>query len=249
MAAQQTAGASAATASPAHPAWPWVAVALLLAVPALAIGWSTLPGEDAGLPSAAGAPGATAAPEAPVAARLWWLRMAGGGRAALQLVTAAWVHGSAVHLAANLAGTAVVVALGLALLTEPRRAACAAPDRRRLPQRAALAWLLAWPLTHIGLWADPRLPVYGGASGVLHAGVAVLGWAAWQAGTGPRRRLGLALLAGLAVKTLSEAPWAHAILMRPGWDVPIAPLAHATGAVAGLLCAVALLRANRADRR
>jgi len=58
--------------------------------------------------------------------------------------------------------------------------------RARAPRAAAFAWFVAWPLTHL-LMAVPdsahlaqSLQHYGGLSGVLHAGVVVLGLAlAW----------------------------------------------------------------------
>ena len=56
-------------------------------------------------------------------------------------------------------------------------------------RRAAAAWLLAWPLTQAALLLDPRLQWYAGASGVLHAGVAVA--AAGLLRT-PRRLVGVA---------------------------------------------------------
>jgi len=141
-----------------------------------------------------------------------------------RLVTAAWVHLSGLHLAANLAGTALVAALGVA-------AGCG--------RRAALAWGLAWPLTHLGLLAQPALLFYGGLSGVLHAAVAVAAWQLLRGERGVRRAIGAALLIGLMVKVLAESPWAGPLRQVPGWDIPIAPLAHAAGALAGLLCALA----------
>ncbi|MCH2242517.1 MAG: hypothetical protein MK041_11455, partial [Aquabacterium sp.] len=61
--------------------------------------------------------------------------------------------------------------------------------------------------------------------------------------------IGGLLLAGLAAKVIAEAPWSHAMLHHPGWDLPIAPLVHATGAVAGLACAVLCLRGRRGSAR
>lgn len=137
--------------------------------------------------------------------------------------TAAAVHLSARHLGANLAGCAAVAAFGIA-------AGC------RL--RATLAWLLAWPLTQAALAIEPALAHYGGLSGVLHAGVAI---AAWQllAGT-DRRRIGAAVLAGLALKLILERPWLGPLQHWPQWDIAIAPLAHVSGALAGLLAAAAV---------
>ena len=151
-------------------------------------------------------------------------------------LTAGWVHLSGLHLAANLAGTALVAALGQA-------AGCG--------RRAALAWALAWPLTHLALLAQPSLAFYGGLSGVLHAAVAVAAWQLLRTGRGaPRahRAIGAALLAGLLVKVLLESPWAGPLRQVPGWDIPIAPLAHAAGALAGWLCALACRVGSDADR-
>lgn len=146
------------------------------------------------------------------------------------------VHYSGLHLTANLAGTLAVAALGQAA---------------RLPLRCSLAWAAAWPLTQLGLWAQPALLHYGGLSGVLHAGVAVAGLRlAWRA-TGLRRVIGYALLAGLAAKVLSETPWGPPLRQVDGWDIAIAPAAHASGAIAGLLCSAVAecLHGLRGQRR
>lgn len=162
----------------------------------------------------------------------WWLPAAWldwqpelAAREPWRAVTAAWVHWSPRHLAANLAGMGVVAALGWVA---------------RLPPRAALAWALAWPLTQLGLLLRPELAHYGGLSGVLHAGVAVA--ALWlmlaMAGAGRQRRaIGMALAAGLLVKLLLETPWGPALRSSAEWDIAIAPVAHATGALAGVACA------------
>ncbi|HSW07889.1 rhombosortase [Aquabacterium sp.] len=141
--------------------------------------------------------------------------------------TAAFVHWSALHLGANLLGLVLVALLGAA-------AACRG--------RAVAAWLLAWPLTHLGLLLQPALRHYGGLSGVLHAGVAVAAVALLRQGARPRRWIGIALLAGLLLKVLLESPWLGPLRHVAGWDIPIAPLAHATGALAGALCGWLLLR-------
>jgi rhomboid family GlyGly-CTERM serine protease len=134
--------------------------------------------------------------------------------------TAAWVHWSDQHLLGNLLATALVAAYGLAAA---------------VPARVALAWFLAWPLTHLGLLLQPDLLHYGGLSGVLHAGVMVVTlWLVW-AGRGRRQAIGVAMLLGLVAKLLSEQPWGPALRQTDGWDIAIAPLAHSTGAVAGAL--------------
>ncbi|MEO8524509.1 MAG: rhombosortase [Caldimonas sp.] len=134
--------------------------------------------------------------------------------------SAAWLHFSNLHLAANLAGTALVGALGWAA---------------RVPQRTALAWFAAWPLTQFGLLARPDLVHYGGLSGVLHAGVAAAAIFLIVRAQGPRRAIGVALLAALSAKVMSETPWGEALRNPPGWDIAVAPFAHASGLVAGLL--------------
>lgn len=136
--------------------------------------------------------------------------------------TAAFVHGSDRHLAANLAGCAAVAAFGWAA---------------RVPMRALAAWALAWPLTHGALLAQPALAHYGGLSGLLHAGVAIPALLLARDAAGWRRLVGLAVLAGLALKVIGERPWAGPLLHAAGWDIAIAPLAHAAGAVAGVIAA------------
>lgn len=143
--------------------------------------------------------------------------------------TAAAVHYSALHLAANLAGLALVGALGAAA---------------RVPLQAVAAWALAWPLTHLALWIEPALLHYGGLSGVLHAGVAVTaadllfngGRRTADPAAAPRDRwIGGAILAVLFVKLALETPWGEPLRRVDGWDIAVAPLAHACGTAAGLL--------------
>jgi rhomboid family GlyGly-CTERM serine protease len=139
--------------------------------------------------------------------------------------TAAFVHYSPLHLGANLAGCVAVGALGHA---------------GRVPPRVALAWLLAWPLTHLGLLAEPALRHYGGLSGVLHAGVATVALHLLFDRAPRRRTVGLAIVAGLIAKLLVDAPWNGPLQHPAGWDIAVAPLAHVGGALAGALCMVVL---------
>jgi rhomboid family GlyGly-CTERM serine protease len=137
--------------------------------------------------------------------------------------TAAWVHLSPFHLLANLLGCAVVAAFGIVA---------------GLPRHAAWAWLAAWPLTHVALAIQPQLQNYGGLSGVLHAGVAIAALHLALDPPGRDRLVGCAVLVGLAVKLALEHAWLATPQAVPGWDIRIAPLAHLTGTVAGLLCGV-----------
>lgn len=157
-------------------------------------------------------------------------------------VSAAWLHWSPQHLIANLAGCAVIGLLGIAA---------------RLTARDAAAWLLAWPLTQFGLLIEPSLERFGGASGVLHAGVAVaaIGMMRMRASHGRERVIGLLIGVGLAVKVAAERPLsAPALRHWDGWNIAIAPLAHLMGLIAGvataLLCALAARAwASRTGRR
>ena len=146
--------------------------------------------------------------------------------------SAAFVHWSPMHLGANLGAAAAVAAFGWAA---------------KLPPRAALAWGVAWPLTHVGLLLRPELAHYGGLSGLLHGGVAGVGlWLLVQE-RGRRRAIGAMVGLGLAAKLWLEQPWGPVLRPAAGWDIALAPLAHATGAAAGLLCgAVALALGVRA---
>jgi hypothetical protein len=164
--------------------------------------------------------------------------------------TSAWVHWSPAHLLVNLLGAAVVAGLGW---------------RARASNRAALAWLLAWPLTQAllalpaavpGHGPHAALPMahYGGLSGVLHAGVMVIGLAlalprslaspgAAADGLAPltpgqlarHRLVGLGLVAGTLAKVLLEAPWDLALRPSALLGIEVAPLAHACGVAAGAL--------------
>lgn len=148
-------------------------------------------------------------------------------------LTALGVHYSTTHLVANLAGLLLVAALGVAA---------------RVPARLSVAWLLAWPLTHIGLLVEPSLQHYGGLSGVLHAGVAAVIVFLLLSGTRAQRWVAGVALIGLVAKVLDEAPWGPATRHTAAWDIPVAPLAHATGALAGAACALLLLLPRQRPR-
>ena len=138
--------------------------------------------------------------------------------------SAAFVHFSGLHLMANLAGALLVGALGWAA---------------RVPARSSVAWAVAWPLTQVGLLVQPALLQYGGLSGVLHAGVVVVSVQLVFAGTRTQRRVGAATLLIVLLKVLGETPWAGPLSHPAGWDIAVAPMAHASGLVAGVLTALA----------
>ena len=137
--------------------------------------------------------------------------------------SAAALHYSAMHLGANLLGAVLVGALGVSA---------------ELPTRMSWAWFAAWPLTQFGLLSKPGLLHFGGLSGVLHAGAAVAATHLLLTASGRRRAIGAAILLCIVIKVVTEAPWGEALRRRPEWDIAVAPLAHATGLVAGVLCAL-----------
>ena len=136
----------------------------------------------------------------------------------------AWVHWSLGHLGANLAGTALIAALGA---------------RAHADRADAWAWFVAWPATQLGLLLQPSLLHYGGLSGVLHAGVVIAALGLLQRESGLRRAVGWLILGGVALKVGMEQPWQGGLRQPPGWQIAIAPAAHLSGAVAGLLCGLA----------
>ena len=176
----------------------WVMLAGLLCLGAIVV--TAISAEDGGAPAAA-----------PIAQALDW-QAALGLREPWRLWTCAWVQWSAAHLAVNLAGGAVIAFVGW---------------RARLPPAAALAWFAAWPATQVVMAAigserlAAAMPHYGGLSGVLHAGVVVLGLSlAWpQARTDARRpvasppsRIDTAFVAtrapAIEPSRITEGPWA-----------------------------------------
>ena len=139
--------------------------------------------------------------------------------------SAAWVHFGATHLAMNLAGCGVVAALG--------RAA-------RLGSLWVWAWVLAWPLSHLGLLLHEPGLAFRGLSGVLHAGVAVASVALIGAQDRRQRRWGGILAVGLALKVLWELPQPGDWALGPGGDFVVATGAHVGGVLSGWAVASAL---------
>jgi rhomboid family GlyGly-CTERM serine protease len=147
--------------------------------------------------------------------------------------SAALVHWTPMHLGANLLATALVAAYGWAA---------------RVPGVVALAWVASWPFTHLALLAKPELLHYGGLSGVLHAGVAAATvWLVMRC-QGAARTIGWMMLVGQSVKLLVEQPWGAALHAPSELDVAVAPLAHASGSIAGALLALLALRLARPVR-
>jgi rhomboid family GlyGly-CTERM serine protease len=141
--------------------------------------------------------------------------------------SAVGVHYSGAHLIGNLAGIALAGVYGVAAM---------------VPTRLAWAWLVAWPLTHLGLLVKPDLLHYGGLSGVVHAGVAaIVVWVLATGRTRAQRWVGALVAIGFVAKLLSESPWGETLRQPQGWDITIAPIVHTTGALAGAVCALVAL--------
>lgn len=152
--------------------------------------------------------------------------------------TAVAVHYSREHLVANLLAVALTALFGVVA---------------HLPAHMALAWFAAWPLTQVGLLLRPELAHYGGLSGVVHAGVAVVITWLLLTGTRAQRLVTLAVLTGFCGKLVSEAPWGPALRHPEGWTIATVPLAHTSGAIAGAACALLAWatwrsRASRGER-
>jgi rhomboid family GlyGly-CTERM serine protease len=149
-------------------------------------------------------------------------------------VTAAFVHWTPVHLAANLAGCAVIALLGW---------------RADLGRREALAGLIALPLTQLGLLLRPELVRYAGLSGELHALVAIAALTLLLTRHGRERLIGAGILIGLAAKLALEQPLGPVLRATPGFDFPVAPLAHLSGALSGALAwALTMHRPDKSPR-
>ena len=134
-------------------------------------------------------------------------------------LTAAFVHWTPIHLAANLAGCAVIALLGW---------------RAGLGRRETIAGLIALPLTQLGLLLRPALQHYAGLSGELHALVAIAALTLLMR----RNRdhlIGAAIAVGLIAKLLLEHPLGPVLRETAAFDFPVAPFAHLSGAVAGTL--------------
>ncbi len=144
-------------------------------------------------------------------------------------VSAAFVHWTPLHLAANLAGCAVLALLGW---------------RARLGRREAVAGLVALPLTQLGLLLRPHLLHYAGLSGALHA-LAAIAALALLTRAGRERWVGGALVMGLAAKLALEHPLGPALRATSGFDFAVAPFAHLSGACAGLLAWALTMRRSR----
>ena len=132
------------------------------------------------------------------------------------LFSAACTHLSHAHLWANLLALAALALLGAAL---------------KATKVSALALLLAWPLTTLGLLAWPSVSSYAGLSGLIHAGLGIL--VLHCAFYSVAKPWGFVLLCGLVLKLLAEAAWLHPVVFSQPWGFHVVYAAHLTGVVVG----------------
>lgn len=137
------------------------------------------------------------------------------------LWTSAWVHTSAGSLGGNLLALAALAVAGAAL---------------GAGRVAALALLLAWPLTTLSLLLWPDVASYAGLGGPIHAAAAVIG-------VHVARRTALKPLAGLlfggiGLKLLAERGWAQPVAFDPSWGFNVVYAAHLAGTLMGAGCAL-----------
>lgn len=138
--------------------------------------------------------------------------------------TCVWLHANNMHLISNLAGLGITLAWGWLF---------------RLDLTAAIAWFIAWPITHLLLvLLDPHLASYYGLSSVLHAGLSI---AASSLILRPRddgpphqATIGIALLGLLLIKCWLENPHFQSIIPRADLGMNVAPLSHWAGTISGL---------------
>lgn len=142
------------------------------------------------------------------------------------LWSSAWVHLNTPQLIIN------QIALGTL-------AAFAWVVRPTLP--CALAWFLAWPLAQVSLLLWPHIGYAVGLSGPLHAGAVVLAvQLILRRITLPKaRRWGYFLALAVAGKLALEQGWLNPVVWDSSNNISVVRAAHLTGALWGLLLALA----------
>ncbi|WP_039010145.1 rhombosortase [Cupriavidus sp. IDO] len=119
--------------------------------------------------------------------------------------------------------------------------ACAAAGLLLLAGREArardmlLVLLICGVAAQIALLRVSAVGWYGGLSGALH-GLALWGALTLLRGAGLSRVIGVLLSLGVLVKVWLEQSWLAPIVFEPSWGFGVVRAAHATGAVAGLVC-------------
>jgi hypothetical protein len=138
------------------------------------------------------------------------------------LWTSAWVHRNTPHLIGNQLAVGALAAMAWVLR----------PDAR-----AALAWVLAWPLIPLCQRWWPLVGHYVGLSGLVHAAVAAVAVQLLmdRARVPQIRRWGGVLALGLGVKLVLEQAWARPVVWSDNLGISVVQSAHLVGACAGAL--------------
>ena len=149
-----------------------------------------------------------------VRAGQWW-----------RIVTAMWVHLDTWHWLAD-----AMAAVGLILLLA----------RVLRPQAIVGALVVCGVLVQIALLTQPTVQWYGGLSGALHGLAAWGGLRLLKPSTSDvedhfSRWIGVALCVGVLAKVWLEQSWLSPIAYDPHWGFGVVRIAHAFGAVSGLL--------------
>jgi rhomboid family GlyGly-CTERM serine protease len=144
--------------------------------------------------------------------------------------TAALLHWSPMHLWANIGSLFIVAALGWVA---------------EVPRALTGAALAAWPLTQLGLLLQPELQHYAGLSGWLYAAIGVvIVHLVWNR-AGTPRWIGIGIGIALGIKLAAEQAWMQPLQVMAGWDIAIAPAAHASGTAMGVMLAALITAAHR----
>ncbi len=135
------------------------------------------------------------------------------------LWTAPLEHFVFAHALANNLALATLAVLGSLVSAQPRD---------------ALALLLAWPLSTLGLVLWPEIGGYYGLSGLVHAAAAILTVRALSAPSdSSESRIGQWMAIGLLLKLALERGWSMPVGFESSWGFNVVFAAHLTGAVAG----------------
>jgi hypothetical protein len=146
------------------------------------------------------------------------------------LWTSAWVHTSLGNLGGNLLAIVGLAVAGAALGARGG---------------AAIALLVAWPVSTLALLIWPEVTHYSGLGGPIHAAAAVLG--VHLAARPAFKPFSPLLFAALGLKLLAERGWAQPVAFDPSWGFNVVYGAHLTGTLAGAACgAVAVLLSRSA---
>jgi hypothetical protein len=135
--------------------------------------------------------------------------------------TSAWVHLNTAHLISTQIAMGMLAAL--AWVVRPSR-------------RSTVVWLLSWPLLQLSLLVWPQIGYAVGLTGLLHAGVAIVGvdLLLRRIRIPKARRWGSLLLLALLVKLLIEQAWRQPVVWNAADDMAVVQALHLSGVTWGV---------------